>query len=161
MHQRRKMIDELVGTGVPAVAASSSERRGGGTGMLLLYLLIPLIAVFFLVNNQDELAGSTETPPGTEQPEGGGLTISAANVQFDTDQLAIPADGAALQFVNEDTAEHNVAIYEDESASKEIFKGQVIPGGQETTYEIPSHKPGEYYFQCDVNPAMNGAATFE
>jgi plastocyanin len=158
------MIDELVGTGVPAVAASSSERRGGGAGMLLLYLLIPLIAVVSLVTNKDELAGGAETPPGTEQPEGGeggGLAISAANVQFDTDQLAIPADGAALQFVNEDTAEHNVAIYEDESASKEIFKGTVIPGGQETTYEIPSHKPGEYYFQCDVHPAMNGTATFE
>jgi len=159
MYQRRKMIDELVTTGVPAVAARSSERRGGGFGMLLLYLLIPLVAVFFLVNNKDELAGADNPPPETEGA--GGLAISAANVQFDTDQLTIPADGAALQFLNEDSAEHNVAIYEDESASKEIFKGQVIPGGQETTYEIPSHKSGKYYFQCDIHPAMNGTATFE
>ena len=161
LHQRRKMIDELVSTGVPAVAARSSERRGGGAGMLLLYLLIPLIAVFFLVNNKDELAGGTETPPTTDGGGEEGLVISAANVQFDTDQLTVPADGGALEFINEDTAEHNVAIYEDDSASKEIFKGQVIPGGQETTYEIPSQEPGDYYFQCDVHPAMNGTATFE
>lgn len=166
MHQRRKMIDELVSTGVPAVAARSTERRSGGAGMLLLYLLIPLIAVFVLVNNQEELAGGSETPAGAEGGEGGeggGLTITAANVQFDTDQLTIPADGGALRLVNDDTAEHNVAIYEDDSASTsaEIFKGQVIPGGQETTYEIPANKPGEYYFQCDVHPAMNGTATFE
>ena len=161
LHQRRKMIDELVSTGVPAVAARSSERRGGGAGMLLLYLLIPLIAVFFLVNNKEELAGGTETPPTTEGGGEGGLVISAANVQFDTDQLTVPADGGALQFINEDTAEHNVAIYEDDSASKEIFKGDIIPGGQEITYEIPSQEPGDYYFQCDVHPAMNGTATFE
>ena len=163
LHQRRKMIDELVSTGVPAVAARSSERRGGGAGMLLLYLLIPLIAVFFLVNNKDELAGGAEGSggPETEAPAEGGLTISAANVQFDRDQLDIPAEGAALQFINEDTAEHNVAIYQNDSASEEIFKGQVIPGGQETTYEIPKHEPGEFYFQCDVHPAMNGTVTFE
>lgn len=161
MHQRRKMIDELVSTGVPAVAARSSERRGGGFGMLLLYLLIPLVAVFFLVNNKDELAGGAVEPTETQAPAEGGLAISAANVQFDTDQLTIPADGGALQFVNEDTAEHNVAIYEDDSASQEIFKGQIIPGGQETTYEIPAQEPGEYYFQCDVHPGMNGTVTFE
>jgi plastocyanin len=163
MRQRRKMIDELVSTGVPALAAADSERRSGA-GMLLLYLLIPLVAVFFLVNNQDELAGAGgETPPAAQGGGGGegGLAISAANVQFDKDQLTIPADGATLQFVNEDTVEHNVAIYQDDSASEDIFVGQIIPGGQETAYEIPSHEPGEYYFQCDVHPAMNGTATFE
>lgn len=163
MRQRRKMIDELVATGVPAVSARS-ERKGGGVGMLLLYLLIPLIAVAFLVGNQDELSAGGE---GGEQAEhggeggGGGLTISAANVQFDTDQLTIPADGGSLTFVNEDSVEHNVAIYEDDSADKDIYIGDIIPGGQEITYEIPAHEPGEYHFQCDVHPAMNGTATFE
>lgn len=168
LHQRRKMIDELVTTGVPAVAARGNERRGGGAGMLLLYLLIPLVAVFFLVNNQDELAGGSEAAGGHGEAAGGegaegggGLTISAANIQFDTDQLTIPADGAPLQFINDDTAEHNVAIYEDDSASEEIFVGQIIPGGQQITYEVPGHEPGDYYFQCDVHPSMDGTATFE
>ena len=164
VHQRRKMIDELVTTGVPAVAARGSERRGGGAGMLLLYLLIPLMAVFFLVNNKDELAGGAETPPATDgggEDGAAGLVITAANVQFDVDQLNIPAGGAQLQFLNEDTAEHNVAIYQDDSAAQEIFKGEIIPGGQEITYDVPAHEPGEYYFQCDVHPGMNGTATFE
>ena len=168
VRQRRKMIDELVASGVPAVAARSSEKRGGGLGMLLLYLLIPLLAVAFLVSNENELAGAEggETAQGETGGEGGGgggLTISAANVAFDTDALTIPADGGELLFVNDDAASvpHNVAIYEDDSASKEIFVGDQIPGGQEITYEIPAHDPGEYYFQCDVHPAMNGTATFE
>ena len=167
VRQRRKMIDELVASGVPAVAARSSERRGGGLGMLLLYLLIPLLAVAFLVSNENELAGAEggETTQGETGGEGGGggLTITAANVAFDTDTLTIPADGGELLFVNEDASSvpHNVAIYEDDSAAKEIFVGDQIPGGQEITYEIPAHEAGEYYFQCDVHPAMNGTATFE
>ncbi len=133
--------------------------------MLLLYLLIPLIAIVFLVSNQSELAGGTEgaevAEGGAEGGEAGGLSISAANIQFDKDTLNIPADGAPLQFTNDDSAEHNVAIYQDDSVAQEIFKGQIIPGGQSTTYEIPAHEKGEYYFQCDVHPAMNGAAVFE
>ncbi|HJR45446.1 MAG TPA: cupredoxin domain-containing protein [Actinomycetota bacterium] len=167
VRQRRKMIDELVASGVPAVSARSSERRGGGAGMLLLYLLIPALAVFFLVSNETELAGGSEGGETQEQggggEGGGGLTISAANVAFDTDTLTIPADGGELLFVNDDSPSvpHNVAIYEDDSAETEIFVGDQIPGGQEITYQIPSHEPGEYYFQCDVHPAMNGTATFE
>ncbi|MDP9069549.1 MAG: cupredoxin domain-containing protein [Actinomycetota bacterium] len=163
LHQRRKMIDELVATGVPAVAATA-EPRGAGAGMLLLYLLIPLLAIGFLVGNQNELAGAEGTGE-VAAPEGGGeaagLTIAAANVAFDKDTLTIPVDGAPLQFVNDDSVEHNVSIYETEAADKEIFKGQIIPGGQQTTYEIPAHEKGDYYFQCDVHPGMNGTATFE
>lgn len=166
MIQRRKMIDELVATGVPAVSAGSNERRGPGVGMLLLYLLIPLLAIGFLVSNKDDLAGASGGggDHGTENGGGGGgggLVISAANVAFDTDQLNIPADGADLQFVNDDTVVHNVAIYEDDSASTDIFVGANVPGGQETTYQVPGHEPGDYYFQCDLHPSMNGTATFE
>ena len=164
LRQRRKMIDELVSTGVPAVSARR-ERSGGGVGMLLLYLLIPVVAVAFLVSNQSELTAGGgeggETVEGEGEGEGGGLTISAANVQFDKDQLTIPADGGSLQFVNDDTVEHNVAIYQDDSAQEDIFVGQVIPGGQEVTYDVPGHEPGDYYFQCDVHPAMNGTVTYE
>ena len=166
LRRRRKMIDELVATGVPAVSATR-ERRSGGAGMLLLYLLIPLLAVAFLVSNQDDLAaggaegGETVEGEGGEGGEGGGLTISAANIQFNEDQLTIPADGGQLEFVNDDTAEHNVSIYESDDAQQDIFIGDIIPGGQSTTYDIPAHDPGEYYFQCDVHPAMNGTVTFE
>ena len=164
--ERRKMIDDLVATGVPAVSVASSERRGTGAGMLLLYLLIPLLAIGFLIANKDDLAGATggEGEHAAENGgggNGGGLQISAANVAFDTEQLTIPADGADLLFVNEDTVQHNVAIYEDDSASAELFVGDIIPGGQEITYAVPAQEPGDYYFQCDVHPTMAGTATFE
>ena len=166
MLQRRKMIDELVASGVPAVSVAPNERKGSGAGMLLLYLLIPLLAIGFLVSNKDDLAGPSdggEAPIEGEGGEGGGggLEITAANVAFDNDALTIPADGGDLVFKNEDTAEHNVAIYEDDSAETDIFVGDTIPGGQEVTYAIPAHEPGEYYFQCDLHPTMNGTATFE
>lgn len=161
--QRRKMIDELVATGVPAVSVAGNERRGSGAGMLLLYLLIPLLAIGFLVSNKDDLAGASggggDHPPA-ENGGGPGLEITAANVAFDKNELTIPADGAELHFVNDDTAEHNVAIYQTEDAQADIFVGDTIPGGQ-ITYSIPAHEPGEYYFQCDLHPTMNGTATFE
>lgn len=165
--QRRKMIDELVASGVPSVSVAPAERRGSGAGMLLLYLLIPLLAIGFLVSNQDDLAGAGggegehAAEGGGEGGAAGGLSISAANVAFNKDELVIPADGAPLAFVNEDTVQHNVAIYETEDAQADIFVGDVIPGGQEITYEIPAHEPGEFYFQCDVHPSMNGTAIFE
>ena len=160
--ERRRLIDELVATGVPAAAAE--PRRGGGFTLLLVYLLIVGAAIGFVVTNQEELGGGSEATAaeGGEEGaggEGGGLSISAEGVQFDTDSLELPADEeASLTFNNADTVEHNVSIYEEEGGA-ELFKGDIIPGGQETTYQIPAIEKGEYYFQCDVHPAMNGTVT--
>ena len=41
----------------------------------------------------------------------------------------------------------------------DIFVGDNVPGGQEVTYSIPAHEAGEYYFQCDLHPGMNGTVT--
>jgi plastocyanin len=160
VYERRKLIDEVVATGVPAVAAE--PRRGGGFMLLLVYLLIVGAAIGFVIANQDELGGGTEAAAAEGGAEegggGGGPSISASGVQFDTDTLELPAEDASLTFTNEDTVEHNVAIY-DEEGGEELFKGDVIPGGQETTYSIPALDKGEYYFQCDIHPAMNGTVT--
>ena len=161
--ERRRLIDELVATGVP-VAAAAEPRRGGGFTLLLIYLLIVGAAIGFVVTNQEELGGGTEAAAaegeGGEGGEGGGgLSISAEGVQFDTDTLELPAgEETELTFDNADTVEHNVSIFEEEGGA-EIFKGEIIPGGQETTYQIPAIDKGEYYFQCDVHPAMNGTVT--
>ena len=88
----------------------------------------------------------------------GGLSISAASVAFNTGELALPADEeATLNFVNEDSVDHNVAIYEDEGGA-ELFKGEIVSGGSSADYQIPPIPAGEYYFQCDIHPAMNGTA---
>jgi plastocyanin len=163
VYQRRKLIDELVATGVPAATAYEASRSRTSPGLLLVYLLIPVLAIGFLLGQRDELAGSEGG--GEQQQEegggggGGGLTITAQNVQFDTDSLGLPPNREAeLTFVNDDSSstQHNVSIYETPDAETNLFEGEIIPGGQEVTYSIPALEPGDFYFQCDVHPSMNG-----
>ena len=160
LYRRRKLIDEVVATGIPQVAASEAARSRTSPMILLLYLLIPLLAVGFLVGSEENLQGEEAPAEAPAEGEGdtGGLAIGAANLEFTEDTLELPADKETeLQFDNDDAGsiQHNVAIYEEEGGP-EIFVGEVIPGEQSVTYSIPPIKPGEYYFQCDVHPGMNG-----
>ena len=180
MYDRRKLIDELVSSGVPTVAASEAGRRGS-PGLALMYIVIVLLAVFVIVQNGN---GGTETA-GAEAPaegeagggegegseaEGGGgggaLTVVAANISFDTDTIELPADEEAqIEFINEDSVEHNIAIYQNPddgiAFTDPLFGGEIIEGGEEITYEIPALEAGEDYFQCDVHPNMNGVVLVE
>jgi plastocyanin len=156
MYQRRKVIDELVATGVPA-AAVTREDRGGSPLLALLYLIIPIVALVIL-SNLNIAAGEEEPGPGPGDPEGG-ITVVAQNVQFDTDVLELTADEeATITLNNEDSADHNIAIYEDDSAEAELFKGQIVPAGDSATYTVDPIEAGSYYFQCDLHPSMNGDA---
>ena len=161
VYDRRKLIDELIATGVPAAAASEAGERRSPM-LFFLYLLIPLLAIG-IVLSLDE-GGGTAAAPGEDQGGGGGgVTISASNVQFDTNELTFPADEATtLTFNNEDSVEHNFSIYETEDAEKDIFVGQNVGPGSTTDYEIPATPAGEYFFRCDLHPsAMVGTAIFE
>jgi plastocyanin len=111
-------------------------------------------------------SGSAEAHGGPAEaaPAAGGTAVEAVNVAFSTDNLELPADEEAdLAFTNSDAASvpHNIAIYEDDSAGKALFQGETIPGGSEVTYQIDPLPKGEYYFQCDVHPGMNGTVTVE
>ncbi len=93
-----------------------------------------------------------------------GLEIGAENVAFTTDLIELPAkEETEVEFSNSDapSVTHNIAIYEDEKLSKTLFQGETIPGAQTTTYAIPPLPKGEYYFQCDVHPGMNGTVRVE
>ena len=98
-----------------------------------------------------------------EEGGGSGLNIAAQNLQFSSDTITFPAgEESQLAFANEDASsiQHNVAIYEEEGGS-DLFVGEVIPGGQNTTYAVPALEKGEFYFQCDLHPGMNGTVTVE
>jgi plastocyanin len=84
--------------------------------------------------------------------------VVAANLQFDTDTIQLPADTATtITFDNQDAGvQHNIAIYADDSLSEELFNGDLITGPDTIEYEIPALPPGEYYFLCIVHPDMNG-----
>jgi plastocyanin len=87
-----------------------------------------------------------------------GVVVSAAGVAFDTAELSLPADEeTTITFNNDDSVDHNIAIYEEEGG-EELFKGEIVGGGSSSDYAVPALPSGEYYFQCDLHPAMNGSA---
>lgn len=161
MYARRKLIDELVGTGVPVVSAADTGQQRS-PALALLYLLIPILAIAFLLANNDS------TPVAAEGEHGGGegaagVTLTAAAVQFDTDQLSWPADEeTTVALHNEDSVPHNFSIYRDESAEEDLFVGQNVEAGASTDYTVDPLEAGEYFFRCDIHPtSMTGTVTIE
>lgn len=102
-------------------------------------------------------------------PAAGGLTssVTAEGVAFTTDTITLPADEAhSLEFTNEDTAQHNIAIYasakDGGTAQRDpLFDGAEFAGPATRTYEIGPLEAGSYFFQCDIHPDMNGNAEVE
>jgi plastocyanin len=126
---------------------------------VLAVMLYPIIigAGLAIVGIGEGTSGGEHQTGG---PAAGGIVVSAANVQFDTDQIALPADQeTTISFNNEDSADHNISIYEDDSAQQDLFKGATVSPGDSTEYQVPAIPEGEYYFQCDIHPAMNGDVT--
>lgn len=163
MYQRRKLIDDLLATGVPQVTAEETGRSRSPM-LALLYLLIPLLAIGYLAGADDSAGGREPTTP-EPHANGGAIQVVAAGVAFDTDTITLTAgEPATIEFVNEDTAPHNIAIYENEADAQAqdnaIFDGQEITA-TEATYEFDAPEAGEYLFQCDVHPSMNGTVTVE
>jgi plastocyanin len=168
MRERRKLIDELVATGVPAVTAARAGRERSPMLSVML-LVVPLIAILILVANYgDSETGGGGGGGGSEDGGGGGgadVTVTAADVQFDTDTIQLTAgEETAIEFVNEDQLVHNIAIYPDDAAadnqSDALFDGDDITGTT-VTYQVPALEAGEYVFQCDTHPDMNGTVVVE
>ena len=106
--------------------------------------------------------------PGASGPEAertaspDALRISAKDLEFSTDTLSAPAgEPFQIAFDNQESAPHNVAIYEDASVSEEVFGSQPFGGPASVVYEVPALEPGTYFFRCDVHPDMQGQLTAE
>jgi plastocyanin len=101
--------------------------------------------------------------PGGEAPSGvpaDPSTVVAQGIAFDTATISLPAgQPATLTFENRDPDPHNIAIYTDDSVSESLFQGEIVAGPTTVDYPIPPLDAGEYYFQCDVHPNMNGSVT--
>jgi plastocyanin len=118
------------GSAAPSVAASASE--------------LPSAAASGLV-------GGTPAPAGSGGPV---IDLVAKNVTFDQTSLTAQANARfQIQFDNEDEAiQHNVAIYSDQAATNNLFRGTIVTGPIQTTYDVPALPAGTYFFQCDVHP---------
>ena len=88
----------------------------------------------------------------------GGVRIVAKDLAFDTDRIELDAGHPTpLTFVNQDTAPHNLAIFETEDATDNaLFDFEPVPGPNTQQFQIPPIPPGEYFFHCEVHPTMKG-----
>jgi plastocyanin len=94
-------------------------------------------------------------------PADADLVVTAGEMAFDTSTLLLAAgEETTIFFRNLDGQPHNVAIYTDESASEPLWVGQTITNDA-ITETIPPLEAGEYFFRCDVHPAMNGTVVVE
>jgi plastocyanin len=162
---RRRLVDEVIATGVPAVSAAGAERRR--LWPAFLYVLIPLIALVLLYGLRDSAGSETKVQGdgGSGRSDGApALGISAQNIMFDTDEILLDARAeTVVHFENRDVSSvrHNIAVYENEKATEAIFQGEIISGGTSVDYEFKAPAQGEYFFQCDVHPGMNGTVLVE
>ena len=163
MYERRRLIDEVIKTGVPAAAAAERDRSNSGA-LAILYLLIPLLVIGFLIVNGND-AETTEggEPAPAEEPSGGGEaggpnTIVAADVSFETDELEAEAGadvGGTLD--NQDSVDHNIAFYmsEDETSdpSAAFYTSDTAAAGSSVDLEFTApEEQGDYPFVCDFHP---------
>lgn len=89
--------------------------------------------------------------------ENGVVTLTAENIAFSAACIEVPAGEAfTIEFANNDSAPHDVAIYEDDSKATELFKGDVVDADQSATYEVPALEAGEHFFECTIHTNMKG-----
>lgn len=88
------------------------------------------------------------------------INLVAKNIAFNATKITVPAGAnVTINFDNEDAGvAHNVAFYNDASAKKQIYVGEIFQGPKTIVYRFKApDQPGTYFFRCDVHPtAMKG-----
>jgi plastocyanin len=105
-------------------------------------------------------ADESDTPAASDDGQTGALTITAADLAFDTDALTAPAGSVVVTLTNNDTVPHNFSVYTEEGGDV-IATGDVINEGETDEVDLGTLEPGTYYFVCDLHPEMNGTLTIE
>jgi|CXWL01.1.fsa_nt_gi plastocyanin/mono/diheme cytochrome c family protein len=96
------------------------------------------------------------------EPASDKLTITSQGIAWDKTELsALPDVPLTLTHIHNDPGQqHNWALYPDEGAAiagDPILAATEIEGGPTTqTLNFGPLAAGEYYYQCDVHPQMNG-----
>ena len=105
-------------------------------------------------------AGGGAGGPGAS-PSAGPLSpqvaVSADQLRFDVAEIRVPAgQQLTITFTNKEAAPHNVSIYDSSARTNTFLKGDLLRAAGTITYSVPPLDAGQYYFQCDVHPDMNG-----
>ena len=150
--------------GAAAYLAANPHPARGTVAELMMVALFPIIIGIVLTQinfTSEEPAAKTEAPAAAGAPAAPSdtATLKAEGVAFAQKTLTVlGTKGFTIQFDNEDPTAHNVGIF-DKEGGKELFKGSVITGPTTTEYKVKPLKAGDYYFQCDIHPTMNGTLT--
>jgi plastocyanin len=131
--------------------------EGATTFALLLVIAVPLV-----IGGSIAAKIITVKEPAKHVPPPPPVAVSAKNLAFNPPNLTLPPDNATINFKNEDTAPHNVHIFDGpDGNAPSLFAGQIVNPGASATYKVPGLKAGStYFFRCDVHPAqMTGKAT--
>lgn len=113
---------------------------------------------------EGEGEGLPTAAPGEGEGEHGALTVVSAGSVFDTEELLVEAGAEThITFQNDDAGiPHNIAIYADDTATENLFRGETITGPSSVNYVFTLDAAGEYFFRCDVHPTtMVGAVIAE
>jgi plastocyanin len=115
-----------------------------------------------------EAEASPPPPPSGEPgasgaPAGPAVQVVAKDVAFQPTALTAPADTPfQIDFDNQDASvPHNVAIHEGSPTGPAVFEGEIFPGVEQRTYDVPPLPAGAYGFICTVHPNMTGTLTVE
>jgi plastocyanin len=140
------------------------------TPQLIVLILVLVLSLSMIL----PACTSSSTPPATSYSSSaapssaaGPTTISlvAQNMAFDKKTITVPAGAQiTINFDNKDSGiPHNFAVYNDQSASQVIFKGDIIRGPDTKTYSFTAPTtPGTYFFRCDAHPTtMTGQFTVQ
>jgi plastocyanin len=83
--------------------------------------------------------------------------IQAKGTKFNTDTLVVAAGReVVVSLDNQDPALHNFAVYTDESAQQNLYRGDLFEGRAQREYRFQAPAAGVYYFRCDAHPDMDG-----
>ena len=129
---------------------------------ILIYPLLIGVVIAQTGFGEEEHAAAGHAAEGEAPAAGGGTTLVAENTAFDLTELEVKAAAEnTITFDNKDSGvDHNMSIYTDQDAGLAlegaIFEGEIIAGPDTIDYTFEGPEKGEYYFQCDVHPNMNG-----
>jgi plastocyanin len=136
---------------------SFALRRGALLGLLVTASLV------LAACGGTTAAGPSDdnTAGGTVSVVNGAVAISADDLEFDANVIQATAGEAfTVTFTNNEAVPHNFSVYTEEGGEA-IATGDIIGEGLTDEVEIEALEAGEYYFECDLHPEMNGVLIVE
>ena len=126
-------------------------------GALITLILVFAAALAACSGNSDESEPADGGTGGTATVADGAVEITAEGLAFDATTIeAAAGEDFTITLVNNDSAPHNISIYTEEGGES-LVTGGTAEAGQTVTIDVSALDAGEYYFQCDIHPDMNGS----